>query len=112
LGFLGSWRFGFEEPAHKLWIVLDFLGFSRPIRDFSMGCAARSRVNTIARLIMTLAAPDRRRTVLAGDPGWIVHMASLTQVLIFRKELSSTPFPFGRLKPKAKRSQRHGRKSQ
>src|SRR5271155_1387128 len=65
LGFLGSWRFGFEEPAHKLWIVLDFLGFSRPNPDFSMGCAARSRVNIIARLIVALEAPDRRRTVLA-----------------------------------------------
>jgi hypothetical protein len=49
---------------------------------------------------------------LGRRPGWIVHVASLTEVLIFRKELSSAPFPFGRLKPKAKRSQRHGRKSQ
>jgi hypothetical protein len=50
--------------------------------------------------------------VLGRRPGWIVHMASLIRVLIFRKELSSAPFPFGRLGPKAKRSQRHGRKSQ
>jgi hypothetical protein len=33
-------RFAAKVPAHEPWIVLDFLGFSRPKRDFSMGCAA------------------------------------------------------------------------
>ena len=36
--------------------------------------------------------------------GRIVHGASLTWFLIFCKRLSSEPFPFGRLNPKAARS--------
>ena len=40
LGFLRSWPFRCEAPAYERWIVLDFLGFSRPNRDFSMGYAA------------------------------------------------------------------------
>jgi hypothetical protein len=28
-----------EDRAGERWIVLDFLGFSRPNRGFSMGCA-------------------------------------------------------------------------
>jgi hypothetical protein len=40
LGFLGPWPFRCEDPAYEHWIVLDFLGFSRPNRYFSMGYAA------------------------------------------------------------------------
>src|ERR1700683_2882228 len=39
LGFLGPWPFRCEDPARRGWISLDFLGFSRPNRDFSMGYA-------------------------------------------------------------------------
>jgi hypothetical protein len=37
LGFLGAWPFRHETQAFGYWISLDFLGFSRPNRDFSMG---------------------------------------------------------------------------
>jgi hypothetical protein len=37
LGFLGAWRFRREGPVYEPWIVLDFLGFSRPNPAFSMG---------------------------------------------------------------------------
>jgi hypothetical protein len=36
LGFLGPWPFRSEDPDSEGWISLDFLGFSRPNRDFSM----------------------------------------------------------------------------
>jgi hypothetical protein len=40
LGFLGGWLFAAKAPDYAYWILLDFLGFSRPNRDFSMGYAA------------------------------------------------------------------------
>jgi hypothetical protein len=40
LGFLGAWPFCGEGPVQGGWIVLDFLGFSRPNRDFSIGYEA------------------------------------------------------------------------
>jgi hypothetical protein len=40
-GFLlARGRFAAKTPANERWIVLDFLGFSRQNRDFSMGYAA------------------------------------------------------------------------
>jgi hypothetical protein len=43
LGFLGVGRFAAKACAYKRWISLDFLGFSRPNRDLSMGYAGESR---------------------------------------------------------------------
>ena len=37
--FLARGRFAAKTPAHEGWISLDFLGFSRPNRDLSMGYA-------------------------------------------------------------------------
>jgi hypothetical protein len=37
LDFLGAWRFRSKTPAKTCLISLDFLGFSRPKRVFSMG---------------------------------------------------------------------------
>jgi len=42
LAFLGSRRFAAKTPDFAYWILLDFLGFSRPNRDLSMGCAGIS----------------------------------------------------------------------
>ena len=41
LGFLGASLFGFGTSAFEPWILLDFLGFSRSNRAFSMGYAAK-----------------------------------------------------------------------
>ena len=38
-GFLDAWAFWREDPVFGGWKSLDFLGFSRPNRDFSMGYA-------------------------------------------------------------------------
>jgi hypothetical protein len=40
LGFLETGRFAAKGRENDYWILLDFLGFSRPNRDFSMGYAA------------------------------------------------------------------------
>ena len=42
LDCLETGRFARETPAFPYWKSLDFLGFSRPKRDFSMGCAGFS----------------------------------------------------------------------
>jgi hypothetical protein len=36
---LADRRFATKAKLLSYWIVLDFLGFSRPNRDFSIGCA-------------------------------------------------------------------------
>src|ERR1700722_18017695 len=43
--FLAPGRFAVKTPADEGWIVLDFLGFSRLNREFSMGYEARSGEN-------------------------------------------------------------------
>ena len=40
--FLGPPHFGAETSVYEGWISLDFLGFSRPNPDLSMGCAGFS----------------------------------------------------------------------
>jgi hypothetical protein len=40
LGFLGAWPFRCKNLANEGWIYLDFLGFSRPNRAFSMDYTA------------------------------------------------------------------------
>jgi hypothetical protein len=42
LGFLGASPFRYESPDFGGWISLDFLGFSRANRDFSMGYADKT----------------------------------------------------------------------
>jgi hypothetical protein len=42
LGFLGPWPFRRENPIHGCWNFLDFLGFSRPNPDLSMGYAGKA----------------------------------------------------------------------
>jgi hypothetical protein len=42
LGFLVPWLFSFENLDSGGWISLDFLGFSRPNRDLSIGYAAKT----------------------------------------------------------------------
>ena len=55
LGFLGARPFRCEYPARGGWIILDFLGFSRPNRDLSMGYTASTAKNFSRALL-----PDTR----------------------------------------------------
>jgi hypothetical protein len=109
LGFLGCGRFGAKAPKSGYWIVLDFLGFSRQNRDFSMGYGEFSG-KKISRALLRwrggagtgARGPDMQR---------MVHGPSVLRFLIFCKRLSSDrnclnareivllPFAFGRLDP-------------
>jgi hypothetical protein len=44
LGFLARGQFGSKSPDRSRWIILDFLGFSRPNLDFSMGYTDKARI--------------------------------------------------------------------
>jgi hypothetical protein len=74
LGFLGPEPFCGKFPCFKPWISLDFLGFSRPKLDLSMGYAGFS--------LKEFSAPFLpQRSPRAGNLGvrkcGIVHSASL-----------------------------------
>jgi hypothetical protein len=89
LGFLGSWPFRCETARHELWISLDFLGFSRPNRDFSMGYAAFTRKDISRAFSLALRGAGTGAEVEAMRKRRVVHGASLTWFLIFCKRLSA-----------------------
>ena len=93
-----SWRptcFGLKTSFLSLgfpWISLDFLGFSRPNRDFSMGYAGFSWEEFFGPPFPT--APRGAATGAAVEAirkRGIVHAASLPGLLIFCKQLLSEP---------------------
>src|SRR3984957_146613 len=101
--FLAPSHFAAKTPADECWIVLDFLGFSRPNLDFSMGYEDFSGKN----FSLSLSAGGDAGTGTCGlslRKGRIVHGASLIHFLIFCKRLPPPPPPLGRLNPKATRS--------
>src|SRR5580704_13280842 len=57
--FLPLGRFAAKNPAYESWISLDFLGFSRPNRDFSMGYTAFSGKNFSPSFSASAEAPER-----------------------------------------------------
>ena len=87
LGFLGRWPFRREMRRSAYWISLDFLGFSRPNRDFSMGCARFSAKRISRALCGEDAARERAPAVLACRGS--VMGTSLVRLLFFCKKLSS-----------------------
>jgi hypothetical protein len=96
--FLAPYVFRFEDPVFEPWISLDFLGFFRPNRDFSMGYAGFRGKNFSPAFLHGTATGA---AVEAMRKRGIVHEASLPRLLIFCKQLSSEPSPSGRLDPKA-----------
>ena len=76
LGFLGPWPFRCEDPRLEGWIVLDFLGFSRPNLDFSMDYEAFSGKNFSLSLSAGAETPEREPGVLAcGRAGLFMGQA-------------------------------------
>jgi hypothetical protein len=65
LGFLGAACLSTKTKDFRYWISLDFLGFSRPKRDLSMGCAGFSRKEKIARFPRRSSRRDESRA--CGD---------------------------------------------
>jgi hypothetical protein len=95
LGFLETGLFPRESKEFSYWILLDFLGFSRPNLDLSMGYED-FRGENFSRALSPRHKTHwdgRRRSSHAA--GRIVHGAILTRFLIFFKRLPFEPFPFG-----------------
>ncbi len=59
LGFLGPGHFAAKTPVDECWIVLDFLGFSRPNLYFSMAYEAFSGKNFSLSLSGSAETPER-----------------------------------------------------
>jgi hypothetical protein len=73
-----------KTPDYAAWICLDFLGFSRPNRDLSIGYVEK------AWKIFSRASPPNVSGAATGGYGFggrkrrIAHNASLSYFLIFR----------------------------
>jgi hypothetical protein len=84
LGFLGGSPFRLKRPAFEAWISLDFLGFSRQNRVFSMGYAGSSLKKFCARLSGRWAARRRAQAFLGcGRRDW--SWSKLSQISDFRQ---------------------------
>src|ERR1700722_1987876 len=83
------------------WISLDSLV---RIETFQWVTGLEAGIIFRCAFSLALAAPQRESAVEAMRKRRIVHRASLIRFLIFCNKLSSEPFPFGRLNPKATRS--------
>ena len=84
LDFLGRWLFLVKTFDFGGWICLDFLGFSRPNRDFSMSYTDKT-TKIFSRHLFGV------RSAIGGpkpcQTSWIVHGSSVIQFPIFRKKL-------------------------
>jgi hypothetical protein len=76
LGFLGSWLFRCENPDYESWISLDFLGFSRPNIDFSMGYVGFLAEENFSRSFAAGAAPGQEPVFLrCRNAVWLIEQA-------------------------------------
>jgi hypothetical protein len=75
--FLDGRCFALKRPENKGWILLDFLGFSRPNRAFSMGYAGFSADKISRALLPVQTAVEGMRMRR------IAHDESLAQFLIY-----------------------------
>jgi hypothetical protein len=87
LDFLDSRGFDAKPPISDYWILLDFLGFSRPNHDLSMGYARFSRVKFSPPFSPRLRGVDGERRGQGHAEGRNVHEPSLAVFLIARKTL-------------------------
>jgi hypothetical protein len=58
LDFLGPWLLLAKNPVCGGWICLDFLGFSRPNRGFSISYAVKPH-KTFSRRLLAFEARER-----------------------------------------------------
>jgi hypothetical protein len=78
LGFLAPGRLTAKTPIYRYWISLDFLGFSRPNRDLSMGLNAIFAERIFPRAFpLSFEAREREPTVLVIRKRRIAHGAKL-----------------------------------
>ena len=70
-------RFAAKHPEHGVWISLDFLGFSRPNRDLSMGYEGFSAKNFSSRFFRSVRSVPMGTRSHGDAEGRTVHGASL-----------------------------------
>jgi hypothetical protein len=88
LAFLGAWPFRYETLDNECWFFLDFLGFSRPNLDLSMGYTDFSAKNfswPFAPVVRGATPAERSRNM---GKNTISHVRSLFQFLTFFNLLS------------------------
>jgi hypothetical protein len=85
--FLVRRGFGSKTPLKAYWNSLDFLGFSRPNRDFSMGCAGKPRSVFSWRISLASAALEQGSWSLGASKAESLIGQSLTLLLIFCKKM-------------------------
>jgi hypothetical protein len=71
---LGAGRLSAKAPVFGGWKSLDFLGFSRQNRAFSMGYAGFSLKEISRALLLSVAAPERAPAFLEFEKRRIVHV--------------------------------------
>jgi hypothetical protein len=88
-----SWRQAVSGEKPGRWIILDFLGFSRPNLDFSMGYTDSSEELFSSRSFPSLRIAERKLVVEAVRKRWVAHQTSSSEIPIFRNVLSPGPSP-------------------
>jgi hypothetical protein len=83
LDFLGPWPFRCECRARRPWIFLDFLGFSRQNRDFSMGYAGFVGNNFFVRLGPDVSSATTVSLAFGMQKGVVAHGLKLTAISAF-----------------------------
>src|SRR3984957_14162478 len=104
LGFLGTSRFAAKTLGFGGWKSLDFLGFSRPNRDLSMGYTRFSEDFFSSRFCRRERAVETAAPRFGTRKGWIVHGGKLSVISDFLQEIAVRALSFRRLHPKANRS--------
>ncbi len=84
-------RFAAKITAKACWISLDFLGFSRPNRDFSMGYGGFSAKIFSSRFFPLRGRFRTKEFAFDTRKGGVAHWASLSQFLISCNQLSRDP---------------------
>jgi hypothetical protein len=88
LGFLGPWSFRCEDPRHELRILLDFLGFSRSNRDFSIGYTASSEKNFSSRFVRGVGGAGTVGLALGMSKSRTIHEAKLALISDFLQHIT------------------------
>jgi hypothetical protein len=104
--FLDGRRFAANALSLRRWISLDFLGFSRPNRDFSMDYADFSP-KEFSRALPRVRSPERERSVwpmrrLAGasdelEMGVILDQLLFTEIVSSHSVMGKKMFTFLKL---------------
>jgi len=90
--FLACGRFATKTTARTCWISLDFLGFSRPNRDFSMGYTDFCAKDFSSRFVCGVGSTRSAGVAFGMRKGRSTHRAKLTLISDFLQLNVVRPF--------------------